>query len=66
MDYGISTNISIADNIKAKLLMYELEKSEEYWLGLKNFYVITRYNHSALYAMAVFQLSQEMIINAGE
>jgi peptidoglycan lytic transglycosylase B len=41
-------------------LEFELEEGVEYWLGLHNFYVITRYNHSAMYAMAVYQLSQEI------
>ncbi|TCI02955.1 lytic murein transglycosylase B [Corallincola luteus] len=43
-----------------KLLKFELEEGHEYWIALHNFYVITRYNHSPLYAMAVYQLSQEI------
>jgi len=41
----------------------ELENTDgpEHWIGLKNFYVITRYNHSPLYAMAVYQLSQQIL-----
>jgi membrane-bound lytic murein transglycosylase B len=44
----------------ATAMKFELEDGYEYWLGMHNFYVITRYNHSAMYAMSVYQLSQRL------
>jgi membrane-bound lytic murein transglycosylase B len=42
---------------KAKIIAFEQENGEELWAASDNFYVITRYNKSPLYALAVFQLS---------
>jgi membrane-bound lytic murein transglycosylase B len=43
------------------LIKLDAGERNEYWLGLHNFYVITRYNHSNLYAMAAYQLSREIL-----
>jgi membrane-bound lytic murein transglycosylase B len=43
-------------------LRLEEQDGMRYWLGLQNFYVITRYNHSAMYAMAVWELSQAIAV----
>ncbi len=43
---------------KAVLLRQEGEYGTEYWLGFDNFYTITRYNNSSMYAMAAQQLSE--------
>ncbi|MCB1857335.1 MAG: lytic murein transglycosylase B [Gammaproteobacteria bacterium] len=58
---GIKPDSEVTENDLASLIALEGEDGMEYWLGLHNFYVITRYNHSNLYAMAVYQLSQEIL-----
>jgi len=50
---------------KVKLLSFEQQQGEELWAALDNFYVITRYNHSPLYAMAVYQLSLSILNKKG-
>ncbi len=56
---GVFPRARIDEDPKATVITLKGKKGKEYWLGLDNFYVITRYNHSAMYAMAVYQLSQE-------
>ncbi len=57
---GIEPVQPLAGDALATAMRFELQNGYEYWLGLHNFYVITRYNHSAMYAMSVYQLSQEL------
>jgi membrane-bound lytic murein transglycosylase B len=52
---------SLDPDALTSLIALDAGENHEYWLGLHNFYVITRYNHSNLYAMAVYQLSQEIL-----
>jgi len=56
---GVQPEAGIDNDVKATVVTLKGKNGKEYWLGLDNFYVITRYNHSALYAMAVYQLSRE-------
>ena len=49
-----------APDLPATLVTLEGVDGPEYWIGYKNYYVITRYNRSPLYAMAVQQLAQAL------
>lgn len=57
---GVNAIEYIPTTTKVKLVALQQPESDELWLGFHNFYVITRYNHSPLYAMAAYQLSQEI------
>lgn len=54
------TNKKLADNLMAIPMAFTLPDSEFYLLGMQNFYVITRYNHSRLYALAVHELAEAL------
>jgi membrane-bound lytic murein transglycosylase B len=57
---GVVATTNLDPNALATAMKFELKNGYEYWLGLHNFYVITRYNPSAMYAMSVYQLSQRL------
>lgn len=56
----LNSDVVIESQTPAKLLALKQSEGYEHWTVLHNFYVITRYNHSPLYAMVIFQLSESL------
>ncbi|MBI4193637.1 MAG: lytic murein transglycosylase B [Betaproteobacteria bacterium] len=52
--------VPVDDETEAALFVLETETGLQHWFGLHNFYVITRYNRSVNYAMAVYELAREV------
>ena len=59
-EMGYKNNHDLDPDAMVTLTQLQQKHHMEYWFGMHNFYVITRYNHSEMYAMAVYQLSQEI------
>jgi peptidoglycan lytic transglycosylase B len=64
---GVNFDSTLAENAPALLIALDDTDGTHWRVGYNNFYVITRYNHSALYAMAVFELAtavkQRVLLN---
>jgi membrane-bound lytic murein transglycosylase B len=59
---GVVFSTSQGNDSAAQLITYEGAAGTEYWVGFHNFFVITRYNRSVMYALAVHQLGREIAI----
>jgi len=55
---GLKFETDLDASTPVQLISLEGKQGPEYWVGFHNFYVITRYNRSAMYALAVYQLAE--------
>ena len=58
---GWASHDALRDDMPVTAFRLDGDKGPEYWMGLNNFYAITRYNRSVMYAMAVYQLSESLV-----
>jgi membrane-bound lytic murein transglycosylase B len=59
---GVLFSTTLGNDQKSQLVTLKGADGIEYWVGFHNFFVITRYNHSVMYALAVHQLGQEVAL----
>jgi len=58
---GFTAPVALPPDTPAALIVMDGgDLADEYWLGLQNFYVISRYNPRSKYALAVYLLSEEI------
>jgi membrane-bound lytic murein transglycosylase B len=59
---GVMFSTGMPNASEAQLLTLEGSDGTEHWIGFHNFFVITRYNRSVMYALVVHQLGQEIAL----
>jgi peptidoglycan lytic transglycosylase B len=59
---GVMFSTDLPLDSESQLLALRGADGAEYWVGFHNFFVITRYNRSVMYALAVEQLGQEVAL----
>ncbi len=59
---GVMFATDLPDTSVSQLMEFEGSDGIEHWVGFHNFFVITRYNRSTMYALAVHQLGQEIAL----
>jgi membrane-bound lytic murein transglycosylase B len=64
-DQGVVFATDLPGDQAGQLVTLEGGTDTEHWVGFHNFFVITRYNRSVMYAMAVHQLGQEIAVERG-
>ena len=59
---GVVFATDLCADSKGELLTYKGDDGTEHWVGFHNFFVITKYNRSVMYALAAHQLGQEIAL----
>ncbi len=59
---GVVFATDLCADSKGELLTYEGKDGTEHWVGFHNFFVITKYNRSVMYALAAHQLGQAIAL----
>ncbi len=57
---GVMFSTELAGDAESQLLTLLGTDGKEYWVAFHNFFVITRYNRSVMYALAVHQLGEQI------
>jgi membrane-bound lytic murein transglycosylase B len=62
---GVTFTNPLPEDDKALFIALRMDDAPYYLVGMRNFYVITRYNHSPMYALAVAQLALALKDSSG-